>query len=39
MNEEKRLQELKETLQELADEEFIIEIPLGEEDTDAEETL
>ena len=39
MNEEKRLQELKETLQELADEEFIIEIPLGEEGTDAEETL
>ena len=39
MNEEKRLQELKETLQELADEEFIIEIPLGEEAADAEETL
>lgn len=38
MSKEERMQELKESVQELLDseEEFIVEIPLGEEDTDAE---
>ena len=39
MSKEKRMRELKETVRELLDndEDFIVEIPLGEEDADAEE--
>lgn len=39
MSAEERLQELKEAIQELLDSEtdFIVEIPLGKEDADAEE--
>ena len=39
MSKEERMQELKESVQELIDseEDFIVEIPLGEENTDAEE--
>ena len=39
MSKEERMQELKETVQELLDseEDFIVEIPLGKEDADAEE--
>lgn len=39
MRNEERMQELKESVQELLDreEDFIVEIPLGEENADAEE--
>ena len=39
MSKEERMQELKESVQELIDseEDFIVEIPLREEDADAEE--
>lgn len=39
MRNEERMQELKESVQELLDreEDFIVEIPLGKEDADAEE--
>ena len=39
MSKEERMQELKETVQELLDseEDFIVEIPLGKENADAEE--
>jgi len=39
MSKEERMQELKESIQELLDneEDFIVEIPLGKEDADAEE--
>ena len=39
MSKEERMQELKESVQELleGEEDFIVEIPLGEEDADAEE--
>ncbi len=39
MSAEERLQELKEAVQELLDseEDFIIDVPLGKEDADAEE--
>ena len=37
MSNEERLKELKDTLQKMADEDFIIEIPLKKEDVDAEE--
>ena len=38
MSKEERMQELKETVQELLDseEDFIVEIPLGKENADAE---
>ena len=39
MSKEERMQELKESIQELLgnEEDFIVEIPLGKEDADAEE--
>ena len=42
MNIEERLQEIREKLREMEEEEFVLEIPLTEEreeDADAEETL